>query len=520
MEAGYPSDKWASSCMDLIKNRITNSFLNENSIKKINVLRIWKTTNKINRILYDNKYDMYIEQFNKFGDDTKYYDYLFMYCESQNLQEIMKTIFNDFHRADDIKKDEKSNKNKDNDNEKENFYIFSTHLDKSEIAKLIKKNRIPNSNDRYYTVICKCIIMDELVYKYTMDNIENSFNLNGNNNNSNSNANSNTFSENTFEDLIEIGKNHNFSNKSILEISNLGKDKKIFIIKNRFLFIPEYIIEYNYIFNNKKIKNSQNEILNQNLNLNTDNNIKNSPVKQFTKFININNNKSVNININNNILLSSYNFLREGKSTDFNSEFIKNFNSSLKYLINSEVQIFLNKKNVIKNSSCNFQFFDEFETTEIFFAKYSIFNYINHCYKFLNREIFVNELDKIKDNLINIRKAPIKNPLIIKNIPLANNQKNLYLKLNSSIDNDNYENSEENYKNKDSSPKKNDKFNKLNSFKIEKNNKANTNNNSDTNTNNKITLPEIKINNIEEQIDQNSNIIKIIYYINNYNLCN
>jgi hypothetical protein len=495
---------------------------------------MWKITNKINRILYDNRYDMYIEQFNKFGDETKYYDYLFMYCKTQNIQDIMKIIFDDFHKGDDIKKEDKNNKNRykdnyndnnnnnDNKNQEENFFIFSTHLDKSEFAKFINKNKIPNYNDRYYTVVCKCILIDELVSKSTIDNSENLPNENENNN-----TNSNTFSENSFENLLEMAKNHNFSNKSILEISNVGKDKKNFIIKNRFLFIPEYLIEYNYIFNNKKIKkNFQNQ--NQNQNLNTEITMMQSPVKKNTVFTNINNNKSANsIKYNNNdILLSSYNFLREGKSTDFNSEFIKNFNSSLKFILNSEVKIFLNKKNFNKNSSCNFQFFDEIETTEIFFAKYSIFNYINHCYKFLNKEIFANELDKIKDNLTNIKKAPIKNPLIINNFPLQNSTRNLNSNLNSSNENDNNNNTEDNLKENikinlkeklkenlkpKETPKKNEKFDKLNNFKNQKSNKDNNDNN---NNNIKLDITENKNINNFEQNETNSNIY------NNYNFNN
>lgn len=417
LESGFPTDKWAVSCIELIRNRVSQNFLLNNSIKNINILRIWKITNKPNRIIYDNNYDCLIDNFNKFGDENKFYDYLFLYCKKQNLESISELIFENFQY--DL---EKINKTSVNHNSKENeIFILSTHLDKSEEVKFFDLKKKLNeyngkeSNDgnnlclefynhKFYTVICKCINFENLIAKSTKSYSEDlSENI--------------TSSEEGFNDILEIANNYNFnSGKSILEISNSNKDKKFYLLKNRTLFIPEYLIEYNYNLHNQKGKYQNNNNLNSNNNLNKGKLFTN-PTLRGDNFVN-----SIY-----NILISSYSSLREGKLSELKAEFLRNFNLCLKTLINSEVSLHINKTFSNKNFSGIFQFYEELNNTDLFFAKNSIFNFLNHCFKFLNKESFIIEFAKIKENLQEIKNVKLNNPTYtlnyISNTNLANKNK-------------------------------------------------------------------------------------------------
>lgn len=373
-------------------------------IKNINILRIWKVTNKPNRIVYDNNYDYLVENFNKLGEENKYYDYLFLISNNQDLGSITQIILDNHHFN-----DTKTNK-------KDNFFMFSTHLDKSEEYKiksfLKAKYEILNSaslnesditkeiscfqKNKFFTVICKCINFDDLIYKsskyYNEDISYENF-------------------EDNFKDIIEQFNHYNFdSEKSIFEILNMQKERKIYVLKNRAFFIPEYLIEYSYSFSNHK---QQSDRLKMNIN---------------EKPLESDNSKSYKLNfIHNNILISSYSYMKEGKSSELKSDFIKNFNSSLKTLISSDIGQFVEKSYSNKNSSCNFQFFDELQSTDLYFAKNSIVNFLNHCYKYNNKDSFISDFLKINENLSEIKNVILSNPLVeIKNnkISLTSGNKN------------------------------------------------------------------------------------------------
>ncbi len=303
-----------------------------------------------------------------------------------------------------------SNLNSEN---KDEIFILSTHLDLLEEIKLfnLKKkmefhSNIENEdgtlftdNNKFYTVICKCINYEELIWKsdrtYSEDLPNNIVN-----------------GEDGLNDVMDIGANYNFdSGRNIVEISNENQDKKILLIKNQAIFVPEYIIEYNYMIHNSKTNNNCNnkdsKIINNNGNT-----------------INLNNSQSkyeLNLSSLNNIIISSYILLREGKLSELKSEYIRNFNNSLRILTNSEVSNHINKTIINKNFICNFQFFDEINNTDIFFAKNSILNFLNHCFKFLNKDTFYYEFNKIKDNLLDIKNANLTNPAVSINIPTINN---------------------------------------------------------------------------------------------------
>jgi hypothetical protein len=126
-----------------MKNRISQNFYIKNSIKNLNVMKVWKISNKPKKIVFDNNYDYLMELNNKFGDEKKFYDFFFMFFEEENLKSITKKLFENFNY------NEESNYidgNNDMDStirfiRDNNITMLSTHLDKFEEYKLNKEKK-------------------------------------------------------------------------------------------------------------------------------------------------------------------------------------------------------------------------------------------------------------------------------------------------------------------------------------------------------------------------------------------
>jgi hypothetical protein len=93
LEPGYLTDKWALSCIELFKNRLSQNFLLKHCIKSVNVMKVWKITNKPKKIVFDNNYDFLTDLNNKFGEEKKYYDFFFLFLEDMRIENITKNIF-------------------------------------------------------------------------------------------------------------------------------------------------------------------------------------------------------------------------------------------------------------------------------------------------------------------------------------------------------------------------------------------------------------------------------------------
>jgi len=355
-------------------------------------MKVWKITNKPKKIVFDNNYDYLIDINNKFGEEKKHYDYLFLFIEEQNIEKITtKIIFDNFKFEKNINEstEEKSNNfNKSNISEifnKNELVLMSTHMDKIEEFRFNKNdeyNQESNKSKKLYTVICKCINFDNIIKK----SIEQFDEENG------------SFSdlEKSFNYFVEKDSLNNIENMEscLLEITNSTKDKSIFLTKNKTVFVPEYLIEYNYSFNNI------------NINLNS---LSKSDSK-FTK-----SNKQVNI------YNSSY-FNKDINSFLLKEEYILNFNNSLRNLLNCEIKNFIPCDITENYSSCKFQFLDELNTTELFFSKNTILNFLHTCHKYSNAESFNEEFNKILEKLDEIKNLNFKNPFIsVNSLKKSNN---------------------------------------------------------------------------------------------------
>jgi len=96
LENGSLDDKWANSCIDLMKNRLSQSWLNKNGVKSLNIVKTWKIHNKKHKYLFDSLYENIVETTGKWGDDKKYYDFLFLHLNINGYEDIIKNIVNSF----------------------------------------------------------------------------------------------------------------------------------------------------------------------------------------------------------------------------------------------------------------------------------------------------------------------------------------------------------------------------------------------------------------------------------------
>jgi hypothetical protein len=98
LEPGNLNDKWVSSCIELIKSRMSSKFMNKHSIKSMNFIKIWKIINKKQKIVFENIYDHLVD-INV--DDKKYYDFFFLHLDNiKNENDILEYLFNKFHNED------------------------------------------------------------------------------------------------------------------------------------------------------------------------------------------------------------------------------------------------------------------------------------------------------------------------------------------------------------------------------------------------------------------------------------
>ena len=89
-------DKWALNCLDLLRSRISQNFINKNNFKSINCLKIFKIFHKRQKLLFESIYDSLLDKHGKFGEDKKYYENYFLYIDSNDFEKILKIILNNF----------------------------------------------------------------------------------------------------------------------------------------------------------------------------------------------------------------------------------------------------------------------------------------------------------------------------------------------------------------------------------------------------------------------------------------
>lgn len=176
--------------------------------------------------------------------------------------------------------------------------------------------------------------------------------------------------ENPYENII----------LEILESKN--RDKSILLTKNKSLIIPEYILEYNYSLNSTNIN-----------------------ISNINKSENFKSQKTAKIITSSYVTKESFSFLQK-------DEFVAEFNKSLRNLTNCEIKKHLSKEIIENYSNCKPQYFNELNSSELFFSKNSILNFLYMSHRYTNPESFSEEFNKILERLEEIKNLNFKNPLI------------------------------------------------------------------------------------------------------------
>ena len=234
IEPGNAELKWVKSCENLLKSRLSNSFLNKYQFKNIFIHEIYKITNKKIKLLFDSLYDNLVDQTNKFGDETKFLDFFFLLLPKETLfdsRKLMSFLF------------EESYDNQD-------FFLCDnfSFLDEADIQ--LNKNE----NNNFIAVICKCAYFEEIVEEIKGEDM----------------------SLSTLDQIKEYMKNKakNMDGK-IIKLNLRFKNTNFYYFNMKGIVAPEYIVEYNYIKeqNEENLDNNNNGIISsfQNkLNMNND----------------------------------------------------------------------------------------------------------------------------------------------------------------------------------------------------------------------------------------------------------
>lgn len=97
-------DNSAISCVELIKSRLTNKFMAKNSIKNIEIQKIWKIYNKNFKMIFESIADSIelsgggygMTKQNSNSEEKKIYDYLFLFIDISNIKDILKQLSTNF----------------------------------------------------------------------------------------------------------------------------------------------------------------------------------------------------------------------------------------------------------------------------------------------------------------------------------------------------------------------------------------------------------------------------------------
>jgi Leucine-rich repeat (LRR) protein len=350
------SDKHTQSIIELIKSRISQKFQTKNFIKNMNIMKMWKVTNKEHKIVFENNYDFWVDKLGKFGEEKKYYEYKFLYLNDDLLDldfiELCNQILFNFSKF--------STHNK--------LLLLSSFLDKFEDHK-VSENKDKSSK----FVICKCVNFPQLFHQ-NLSIYSEDLKLN--------------------EDLIKFYNNSSQIDKPINEIMSSDNNASLFLYPSeKMLCIPEYIIEYNYTYNNI--------LLNNNI-ISTD---------KSSSFL-LNKNSSGD----NNFIISPY-----SKKLELKESFLEVFNQSCTSLYSSELSKYLNNETMVRNFSCKFEYLEDLEQSGFFLVRNSLLKFITRCFKFTNLEEFKEEFQKIYEKINEIQSLNFKMNSILTNPGILNN---------------------------------------------------------------------------------------------------
>ncbi len=156
---------------------------------------------------------------------------------------------------------------------------------------------------------------------------------------------------------------------SVYKVCNSDKNKKVILVKNKYICLPEFLIEYSYTYQN----------------------------------FNINSNLS-----NDNYIISPYTSKNEFKTEPFTA-----IDDCLKKMGESHVNRFIEYNLVEKYKNIKPFSIEELNTTSsLFFAKATIVKFMLKCFKYSNVEDFSCEFTKINDKIEEISSLNFSNMIL------------------------------------------------------------------------------------------------------------
>ena len=219
IEPGNLMHKWVMRCKNLMKEQLSEEFLKKYQCGGISINQIYKIKNKKSKFLFNSIYDDLLDEYDKFGEDKKFYKYLYLILY-EGIDQDKRKLFNYLFESND---------------QEDNFFFCDnySYIDEFLIKKKINENENiynnnPNINnginDLYTSILCKCAYFENSV-----EVIDGRFNF--------------FFSIQEIKSyLINLKSN---STKEIICLK-LKNNVNIYYYNNRGLIHPKYIIEYNY----------------------------------------------------------------------------------------------------------------------------------------------------------------------------------------------------------------------------------------------------------------------------------
>lgn len=214
IDPGNLDKKWTIKCLNMMKEQFPEEFLKKYNYKGVSFNQIYKIKNKQTKFIFDSVYEDLIDEFNKFGEDKKFYKYFYLIVPEEITQDERKMYYNLF----------------ENKIEEENFFFCDnySYIDEFKIKQNIRENNNIHINNEltnsYKTILCKCAYFEN-----SIEVIDARFNF--------------------FFTIKEI-KNYliNLKSNSTKDIICLKIRNNInfYYYTSKGLFLPKYIIYYNY----------------------------------------------------------------------------------------------------------------------------------------------------------------------------------------------------------------------------------------------------------------------------------
>ena len=214
IEPGNLDKKWSIKCLNMMKEQFPEEFLKKYNYKGVAFNQIYKIRNNQTKFIFNSVYEDLIDEFDKFGEDKKYYKYFYLIMPEEIAQDERKM----YHYL------------LENKNEEENIFFCDnySYIDEFRIKQSIRENNKIHINNEftnsYKTIVCKCVCFENSIevidarfnFFFTIEEIKNY--------------------------LINLKSN---STKDIICLK-IRNNINFYYCTSKGLFLPKYIIHYKY----------------------------------------------------------------------------------------------------------------------------------------------------------------------------------------------------------------------------------------------------------------------------------